>query len=199
MVEPNILATWFPWVSSIGMALQAGFWEECLFRAVPIAGAALIGQKFGRRNLFIIITLILQAVIFGAGHANYAQQPSYARIVEIFLPAILYGVLFIRFGLFVGIISHFVYDAVLMSLPLFIQSSQGIWFDSTMVILLTAIPLFIILIRKVSFGKWGTLSSEHFNSAWTPALKKVKEVVKEEVQIISSLSVKTRNILVIGV
>ena len=44
-----------PWLSAIANSLQAGFWEECLFRAVPIAGAALIGDRFGQRRLFIVV------------------------------------------------------------------------------------------------------------------------------------------------
>src|SRR5262245_21348913 len=39
-IDPNILATYFPWLDSIAISFQAGFWEESLFRAVPIAGAA---------------------------------------------------------------------------------------------------------------------------------------------------------------
>jgi hypothetical protein len=198
MVDPNILGTLYPWLSSVGMALQAGFWEECLFRAVPIAGAALIGQKYGKRNMFIILAVFIQALIFGAGHANYAQQPAYARVVELFLPSIFYAWVFIRFGLFPGIILHFAYDAVLMSLPLFIQSSDGIWFDRSMVIILTAVPILLILVRRVSVGKWTSIAAEHFNKAWIPALKKVKEAIVDEVQITANLSSKSRNLLLIG-
>ncbi len=198
MVEPNILGTLYPWLSSVSTALQAGFMEECLFRAIPIAGAALIGQKFGRRKQFIIVCLVVQAFIFGAGHANYAQQPAYARVVELFLPSLFYGWVFIRFGLLPGILLHFAYDAVLMSLPLFIQSSKGIWFDRMMVILLTSLPVLLVLWRRITAGKWTSIAAEHFNRAWIPAAGKVKEAVIEEVQIVTRLSSKSRQILIIG-
>ena len=45
--------------------------EECVFRAVPLALGALIGARYGRRGLGIAIAFVLQAVIFGAAHANY--------------------------------------------------------------------------------------------------------------------------------
>ena len=47
LFHPDTLATYFPWLTSIAVSLQAGFLEECLFRAVPIAGAVLLGQRFG--------------------------------------------------------------------------------------------------------------------------------------------------------
>ena len=69
LIHPDVLATYVPWLSAIANSLQAGFWEESLFRAVPIAGAALIGQYLGQRRLFIVLAFVLQALIFGAGHA----------------------------------------------------------------------------------------------------------------------------------
>ena len=87
LFDPDVIATPFPWISSVSGALGAGFWEECLFRAVPLAGAALIGDKFGKRNLFIGISFVLQAIIFGAAHANYPVQPAYARLIELMIPS----------------------------------------------------------------------------------------------------------------
>ena len=48
--DPNILGSALPALAPIGMALQAGFMEECLFRAVPLALAALIGERLGHRR-----------------------------------------------------------------------------------------------------------------------------------------------------
>ncbi|NIP59441.1 MAG: hypothetical protein GWM92_14035, partial [Gemmatimonadetes bacterium] len=62
-----------------------------LFRAVPLAGAALLGERFGRRRLWIGSALVLQAVIFAAAHANYPQQPAYARLVELLIPSLVFG------------------------------------------------------------------------------------------------------------
>jgi len=58
LLNPNVLATPFPWLSSIAISLQAGFWEECLFRAVPLAGASLLGTRFGGRRYWIVAALI---------------------------------------------------------------------------------------------------------------------------------------------
>ena len=58
--------------------------EECVFRAVPLALGALIGARYGRRRLGIAIAFVLQAVVFGAAHANYPGFPAYSRLVELF-------------------------------------------------------------------------------------------------------------------
>ena len=83
LFNPDVLAAYMPWFSAIAKSFQAGFWEESLFRAVPIAGAALIGDRLGNRRLWIAIAFVVQALIFGAGHAPYPTQPAYARPVEL--------------------------------------------------------------------------------------------------------------------
>ena len=123
-----------PWFSAIANSLQAGFWEECLFRAVPIAGAALIGDRFGKRRLFIVLGFIVQVVIFGSGHAPYPTQPSFARPVELILPSIGFGLLYLYFGLLPGIVLHFIFDTVWFALPLFVATAPGIWIQRTMVV-----------------------------------------------------------------
>ncbi len=178
LVDPNILATPMPWLPPVANALQAGVWEECLFRAVPLAGAALIGDflqrryaghwlaKFGGRNRWLLFALILQALIFGAAHATYAQQPAYARPVELFLPALVWGVVYLRFGLLPGIIFHFVFDLLLMAMPLFATQAPGLGWDRAIVIVCGAMPLLMVLWARWRAGKWQALPSDFLNSAW---------------------------------
>ena len=53
LVQPDVLASYQPWFSAIAISTQAGFWEEAMFRAVPLAGAALLGRRYGRRAWWI--------------------------------------------------------------------------------------------------------------------------------------------------
>jgi len=172
LFDPNVIATPFPWISSVSRALGAGFWEECLFRAVPIAGAALIGDRLGRRKQWIIIGFVVQSLIFAAAHANYPSQPAYARLVELIIPSIIFGLLYLQFGLLPAIISHFMYDAVLMSLPIFTSSASGMWFDQLMVFVLCLVPVWIILVGRWKDKKWTELGNDFYNSAFSPASEK---------------------------
>lgn len=168
LVHPDVLATYAPWLSAIANSFQAGFWEESLFRAVPIAGAALIGDRFGKRRLFIVLAFVVQAIVFGAGHAPYPNQPSYARPVELIIPSIGFGLLYLYFGLLPGIILHFAFDVVWFALPIFLASAPGIWIQRLMVIALTLVPLWVVLWRRAQAGRWTELRPEDLNAAWTP-------------------------------
>ncbi len=142
--DPNILATYFPWLDSIATSLQAGFWEESLFRAVPLAGIVLLTKGKKSRNFWIVLVLILQTLVFGAGHANYAQQPSYARVLEMVVPFTIMGIIYIYFGILPGVIAHYSVDVFWISLPLWVSSTPGIWVDRLLVLLFLFLPLFIV-------------------------------------------------------
>jgi hypothetical protein len=167
LINPNILATYLPWFSPSTQALGAGFWEECLFRAVPLASAALIGKRFGKRNLFLVIGFILQALIFGAAHADYPTQPAYGRLLELILPSFIFGGIYLVYGLLPGIVSHFIFDLVLMAMPLFISSAPGAWIQQGAVIIWGAIPLLVIIYFRFRKGSWTTLKKNDLNEGWT--------------------------------
>src|SRR5207253_9577271 len=63
LINPNMFANYVPSLSAIAQATQAGFWEECLFRAAPLATAALIGDEFGKRGAVIGGAMILQGLV----------------------------------------------------------------------------------------------------------------------------------------
>lgn len=164
LVDPNILGHAQPWLSPVANALRAGVWEEFLFRAVPLAGAALIGRHFGREKLFIGVALVLQAIVFGCAHADYPQEPSWARPVELFLPSIVWGLVYLRYGILPGILMHFGFDLALMSTPLWVTDAPGIAFDRAMVVLFGAAPLLIVLWRVARSRGMGELAAIDLNA-----------------------------------
>ena len=58
----------------VSMALQAGMMEESLFRAVPLAGAALIGRRFGRASTHDGIRRAAARLIFCRGTTGAAER-----------------------------------------------------------------------------------------------------------------------------
>ncbi len=169
LIQPDALATYFPWLNAIATSLQAGFWEECLFRAIPLAGAVLLGRRFGGNiKYWIGSALVLEAVIFGAGHANYPAQPAYARLVELIIPATAFGVLYLLFGLLPGIVLHFTFDVCWFALPVFVSSSPGTWVDEVLIVALTLVPLWVVLVMLLRRKKWASVDASVRNGAWTP-------------------------------
>jgi Type II CAAX prenyl endopeptidase Rce1-like len=166
LTDPNILGSALPALAPIGMALQAGFMEECLFRAVPLSIAALIGRRFGHRSLLIGLALVLQAVIFGAAHANYPGFPAYSRLVELVIPAFIWGLIFLRFGLLTTVILHAVFDLALMSIPVFLVEGSGSGFNQALVLAAGMVPLAIVALHRIRAGRWLELPAIFRNGAW---------------------------------
>jgi hypothetical protein len=168
LIQPDLLASYLPWLSAVSLALFSGLWEESLFRAVPIAAAALLGRRYGRPGLWIAAALLLQAVIFAAAHADYPQQPAYARLVELTVPALAWGLLYLWLGLLPVVISHATYNLTWMSLPLFVSQAPGIWIDRTIVVAAGLLPLAVVLLWVSRRGLRSELPEGGYNRGWTP-------------------------------
>src|SRR5205814_9410111 len=128
----------------------------------------LIGDRFGKRRVFLIIGMVVQALVFGSGHAGYANQPSYARVVELIVPSFAFGAYFLAFGLLPGIVMHYTFDAVLMSLPIFASSTPRAHVEQGLLILLILVPLWVVLIARLRQQKWIDLPENLRNGEWTP-------------------------------
>ena len=170
LTDPNILSSAMPALMPIAVSLQAGFMEECLFRAVPLSLGALIGAHFGRRNIGIAIAFVLQALVFGAAHANYPGFPSYSRLVELVVPSMLWAAIFLRFGLLPTILLHAVFDLTLFSIPLYLVDAPSAWVQRAAVVAAALVPLAVVLWRRARAGAWREFPSALWNGAWTPAV-----------------------------
>lgn len=188
LFDPNILATYLPWLNPLAISLQAGFWEECMFRAVPLSCAAILGEKYGRRNWWIGAALILQAVIFGAAHANYPAQPAIARVIELFIPSLMFGSIYLAFGLLTSVITHFLYDTLLFSIPLLVATGHHACLYRFIVLIGALIPVWIIAIRRFQAGKWDELPAWAFNRSWRPTQKEQSEQIPISQKVVSPFS-----------
>jgi hypothetical protein len=168
LVDPDVVATRFPWLTAVALSAMSGFWEESLFRAVPLAGAALIAQRYGRPALWIGGALVLQAVVFAAAHADYPQQPAYARVVELVVPAMAWGFVYLRWGLLPVALTHFAFNLSLFSLPLLTASAPGLWLSKVMVVAAGLTPLGIVLLARWRHGSAEHAPADALNAAWQP-------------------------------
>ena len=171
----DILANYQPWISPIANSIQAGLIEECLFRAIPLAGAAILGNKFGGQKYWIIASFFLQAIVFGSMHASYPVQPGYARVVELIIPSFVFGALYLYFGLLPGIISHTIYDLILMSTPIFLISGIEFWFNKTMIIIIGLSPIIYIIYQRLQSGKWYNTNTGNLNKDFIIQKKHIKK------------------------
>ena len=149
--DPDVLATYLPWLSAIAPSVQAGFWEECLFRAVPLAGAALIGDRFGGGGPSSRSDDLTGHRVRRGARA-VSQSAGLRASGGIDLPSLLFGALYLRFGLLPGIVLHIAFDVVWFALPLFVSRAPGILIDRTLVVMLALVPLWIVLWRRWQVG-----------------------------------------------
>lgn len=166
--DPNQIASPMPWISGIAISVNAGVWEEALFRALPLSLLSLwIGQRSGRK-WWMAAGVIVSALIFGFAHADYESWPPYSRGVEIFLDACFWAVLFISFGLLVTVVAHFVYDLVLFGI--FAASGNAIEYRVTAAIILLALlaPALVVLWRWARQRAFIPAPGEARFAAWTP-------------------------------
>ena len=122
------------------------------------------------RTILIAIAVVVQALVFAGGHASYPGFPSYSRLVELFVPAIVWALIFLRFGLVPTILLHWLFDLILMSIPLFLVDAPGALTSRGLAIAVGLVPLGVILARRVARGAWGELPDALRNGAWRPAV-----------------------------
>jgi MFS family permease len=176
--DPNLIATPMPWVAGIALALQAAVWEEALFRALPLSLLSLWIGAHPRRTLLMAAGVVASALVFGFAHSDYPSWPAYSRGVEIFLDAVLWAVVFLRFGLLVTVVAHFLYNATLFSI--FAAGGSAMPYRVTAVVMGLALlaPALVVAWRWVRQRGFAPASGDATFAAWTPAAPQLEPVVE---------------------
>ena len=132
----NTFSTVLPWIYPLLVGLVAATMEEFFFRLLAIS---LLLKWLGKRWLAVLFP----AVVWGFLHSNYPIEPIYTRGVELTLVGVLLGVVFLRFGIWSTIISHYVYNAFVVAFPMLKSSSLYFQISGAVVVgvlLLLAVP-----------------------------------------------------------
>ncbi|HMF88862.1 MAG TPA: CPBP family intramembrane glutamic endopeptidase, partial [Gemmatimonadaceae bacterium] len=165
--DPNQIASPMPWISAIAASLNAGVWEEALFRALPLSLLSLwVGQRPTRR-WWMAAGVVATALVFGFAHANYESWPPYSRGVELFLEACIWAVVFINFGLLVTVVAHFAYDLVLFGIFAAQGSSAGYRVTAAIILLALLAPALVVAWQWVRQRGFRGAPEEARFAAWT--------------------------------
>lgn len=139
----NSFGTLLPWVYPLLIGLRASTIEEFFFRLIAIP---LMLKWTGRRW----IAVLAPAIVWGFLHSNYPTEPIATRGIELTVVGVVYGIVFLRFGIWATIVSHYAYNAFLGSLPMLLSSNPTYQASGVAVIgglLLPFIPFGISLAR----------------------------------------------------
>jgi hypothetical protein len=166
MDDPNQIATAAPWITGLAASLQAGVWEEALFRALPLSLLSLWVGTRPHRDRWMNAGIIATALVFGFAHANYPSWPPYSRGVEIFIDACFWGVLFVRFGLLVTVLAHFVYDLVLFSMFTATGTAFEYRLAAGIAFVILLLPALVVLWRLIRQRGFAPLSADARFGAW---------------------------------
>lgn len=112
----NMLGTWLPFFDPLTKSFQAAVLEELMYRFFAIA----LLMRYLRVPA---LAFLIPAMIWGFSHSGYAVSPFYTRGIELTIAGLVFCYFFLKYSLVAVIIAHYVYDAVMIGMPL-LQSSN---------------------------------------------------------------------------
>jgi membrane protease YdiL (CAAX protease family) len=128
------VATPFPFLGPLAAGIIPATTEELLFRLIGITAILLALKKRW-------LALLIPGALWAFAHTGYVTDPIILRGVELTIEAVMLGLFFLRFGVFVTIMSHFVFNAGLTALPLLRSSDPYFVASGLIVIAVMLIPI----------------------------------------------------------
>lgn len=130
----NILSTSMPFLFPLTIALGAAVSEEFMFR--------LFAVSFFKKYMKLTwLGVLIPALIWAFAHSNYPVFPAYVRGIELTIAGVLFGIVFLKYGLEAVLITHFVIDAALVGLPLIKSQNTYLMISGIVVIGIVFLPV----------------------------------------------------------
>ena len=134
----NNFSTYFPAFTAIYTGFSAALVEESTFRIFAIA-------LFYRITRRLWPAVVISALIWGFAHTAYPQEPIWIRGVELTVAGIVYGLVFLRYGIVTVLTSHFVYNVFLGIVPQLQSGQPGLIVNGLFALALPSLT--VVLVR----------------------------------------------------
>ena len=125
-------SAYVPFLSALGVGLSASMGEEAVFRVFGINW----GRKY-LRNTFL--ALLVASLVWGFGHTEYAIFPVWFRGIEVTLIGLVYGGIFLMFGVLPLLVAHYLFDVFWGVAAYLLGKSTPYFFWASVMVL--ALPL----------------------------------------------------------
>jgi hypothetical protein len=130
-------SSYIPSFSVFVIGITASLNEETIFR--------LFGISWAKRYLKnTVAAVIFASLVWGFGHSEYAIFPTWFRGIEVSIIGLLYGFIFLRYGLIPLIVAHYTFDVFWGSAAYLLGRAPKDLFIGSVFIL--ALPLLFALI-----------------------------------------------------
>jgi membrane protease YdiL (CAAX protease family) len=128
---------YLPFLGALVIGTSASISEEIVFRIFGISW----GKKY-LKNLGLAV--IFSSLLWGFGHANYPIFPVWFRGIEVTLMGLLFGWVFIKYGIIALIVAHYLFDVFWGVAAYILAQSQAYLFAGSLFAL--ALPLALGLV-----------------------------------------------------
>ncbi|MFH0826557.1 MAG: CPBP family intramembrane glutamic endopeptidase [Candidatus Omnitrophota bacterium] len=133
----QISSAYVPFLSAFVLAITASVNEEVTFRLFGIS----LGKKY-LKNTALAIFLI--SCLWGIGHSTYAVFPVWFRGIEVGILGLIYGFIFVRYGLLPLIVAHYLFDVFWGVAAYLLGETSWLLFVSAAFVL--SIPLLLAIV-----------------------------------------------------
>ena len=126
----ELSSLYVPFFGAFFIGVQASLSEEITYRIFGISWA----KKLLNNN---VLAVFLAALVWGFGHTRYAIFPIWFRGIEVTALGLLLGFMFLRYGIIVVVVAHYLFD-VFWGVSGYIlgRSSPGLFLSGVSVLLL---------------------------------------------------------------
>jgi hypothetical protein len=133
-------SSYFPVLSAFTVGIVASLNEEVVYRLFGIGW----GKKYLRNTVLAVIVI---SYLWGFGHSEYAIFPTWFRGIEVGTMGLVYGFIFLRYGIIPLLVAHYLFDVFWGTAVYIVGHTTVALYAGSIFILL--IPLFFALLAFV--------------------------------------------------